>query len=332
MWWTYTAAMAGTVTFDTIGSGFNTYLNVYDVGGRLLGADDNSGGGVYSRLRFTVTAGQKLSVSVSGAGGTVGAIQLNWSFVPLRPARLGVARYAPLTASNGIIIRYTIVVMNSGDLPLNNVSVAQNINTDKTVLIGGSTTVPSTSEVDAYGVIWRLGTIAPHRSRTLQLQVRAKDNPFGSNIAAGNLSVTSDAGSILRTRRTINIESSVFLVGNLINIGCAIGDAIGGANLINNSTGAISLTVLRSLPTAWAWWRWAVITSPLCTARAWWHRAEAMQWRWAARTRLLRSGASTWLKYLRAVLVCRAFWASTCLHVAGKYLPVARLIKSQLRE
>jgi alpha-tubulin suppressor-like RCC1 family protein len=228
VWWTYTAAQAGFVTFSTTGSGFDSYLNIYDATGRLLGVNDNSAGNNAAILRLPVVAGQKLHVSVSGVRGAVGTITLSWSFTPPRPAHLGVARYAPVAVQNGSIINYTIVVMNSGDLPLNNVSVAQNINTDKTLLIGGLT-LPAASEVNAFGVIWRLGTIAGHSSRTLRLQVRAKDNnPFGTNIALGNLSVTtSNAGSISRTRRMINIESSLFLIGNVVNALRSVGDAIG---------------------------------------------------------------------------------------------------------
>ncbi len=141
------------------------------------------------------------------------------------PAHLGVLRTLPISAVNGSVIPYTVAVTNTGDTPLLNVRVSQNVNTDKTVLDVASIT-PRASQINAYGVVWNVGTLAPHATRFLQLKVTAKDNnPLGSNISAGTLSVSSSAGSHSFARDTINVESSIAPV-NLVR---SIGDAIGNA-------------------------------------------------------------------------------------------------------
>src|SRR4028118_1895608 len=61
-WWTWLAPSTGTVTFDTIGSNFDTYLSLFTgppvVNSlSLIAADDDGGGGVASKLTRNVTAG-----------------------------------------------------------------------------------------------------------------------------------------------------------------------------------------------------------------------------------------------------------------------------------
>jgi len=140
------------------------------------------------------------------------------------PAHLGVTRSLPLTARNGSDIIYSITVSNTGDLPLSNVRVAQNINTDQTVLKSAT----GSHTVNAYGVLWNLGSIEAHGKRLLQATVTAQSNtPFGTNIRAGDLSGTSSGGTHLFSHDQINIESNLPLIGNLVNIVRSVGDAIG---------------------------------------------------------------------------------------------------------
>ncbi|MDZ8069303.1 MAG: DUF4347 domain-containing protein [Nostoc sp. DedQUE08] len=86
VWWSWTAAASGNVVFDTINSGFDTYLSVYTgnaVNSLSLVADnDDSNGTSASKVSFTVTAGTTYHISVDGYQSSTGNITLNYSFTP----------------------------------------------------------------------------------------------------------------------------------------------------------------------------------------------------------------------------------------------------------
>ena len=83
VWWTWTAPAAGIVTFDTLGSDFDTLLAVY-TGASLkrlveVGSNDDASKTTYqSAVRFSARRGQAYHVAVDGYGGATGAIVLNW--------------------------------------------------------------------------------------------------------------------------------------------------------------------------------------------------------------------------------------------------------------
>jgi len=86
VWWRFEAGEDGTLTFDTTGSAIDTVLAVY-TGATLAGlsevASDAGGGtGVASAVSFAATAGVDYRVAVDGAGGSTGAIRLDWSLEP----------------------------------------------------------------------------------------------------------------------------------------------------------------------------------------------------------------------------------------------------------
>jgi hypothetical protein len=155
----------------------------------------------------------------------------------VRPQNLAVSRTLPISAPNGSLISYLISVTNTGDLPLAGVNVIQTLNTQKTVLQGASIT-PRPSAINAFGVKWSLGTIGAHQSKLLSLQVKANDNnPFGSNIKAGQLDVSSNGGTARFALDQINIESSTWLIGGALNALRGLGDAIGrGLNYVFGSS------------------------------------------------------------------------------------------------
>lgn len=73
--WLFTAPAAGTYTFDTSGSAFDTVLYLRRTCGdqaTQLGCDDDSGEGTASRLTFALAAGQVVTVVVDGYNGRVG--------------------------------------------------------------------------------------------------------------------------------------------------------------------------------------------------------------------------------------------------------------------
>lgn len=85
LWFCWTAPTNRPVTFDTIGSTFDTLLAVY-VGNSvsnlsLIASDDDiiPGNYVQSTLTFTPTGGTTYHIAVDGWGGASGIIALNWN-------------------------------------------------------------------------------------------------------------------------------------------------------------------------------------------------------------------------------------------------------------
>lgn len=72
VWWKWTATTNTTVSLSTVGSSFDTILAVYSGSSvnalTLLASDDDSGGGLTSRLVFAATAGTTYSIAVDGYG------------------------------------------------------------------------------------------------------------------------------------------------------------------------------------------------------------------------------------------------------------------------
>lgn len=117
IWYQWTAAVAGSARFDTVGTGFDTIMAVYtnSPGGlRLIGGVDNpnsgfindSGGYLESRINLaTVTVGRTYYFSVdgynAGAGAASGPIVLNWNQVVNAPANDSFGSAVVLSGSQG---------------------------------------------------------------------------------------------------------------------------------------------------------------------------------------------------------------------------------------
>ena len=91
LWWTWTAPVTGVVTFDTLGSDFDTLLAVYtgDSLNRLAEVasnDDASEEERQSAVRFSTQQDQTYHVAVDGYGGESGAIVLNWGLASVSGA------------------------------------------------------------------------------------------------------------------------------------------------------------------------------------------------------------------------------------------------------
>lgn len=83
VWYRWTAPRTGFLTVTTAGSGFDTLLAGY-TGSTMSAlsrraANDDTGGTLQSRIRFSVIAGTTYRLAVDGYNGTNGALRLNWS-------------------------------------------------------------------------------------------------------------------------------------------------------------------------------------------------------------------------------------------------------------
>jgi hypothetical protein len=79
----WTAPFAGTFTFSTLGSGFDTILHIYDAAtGATLGCNDDSAGTLQSSIDLTLRAGQQLQLVVDGYSSACGNFALNISGQP----------------------------------------------------------------------------------------------------------------------------------------------------------------------------------------------------------------------------------------------------------
>jgi hypothetical protein len=91
IWYRWTASASGTLTVDTLGSGFDTVLAAYtgtSVSALTSIASNNDfGSGQQSRVAFRVTAGTTYRIAVDGWSGASGLVSLNWAFaaVPVAP-------------------------------------------------------------------------------------------------------------------------------------------------------------------------------------------------------------------------------------------------------
>ncbi|HEU4596093.1 MAG TPA: NF038122 family metalloprotease [Pyrinomonadaceae bacterium] len=85
VWYRWTAPSTGSITFDTVGSSFDTTLAAYtgsSVGALTpLASNDDIQDGVVrtSRISFSTTAGTTYHIALDGWNGDFGSIVLNWS-------------------------------------------------------------------------------------------------------------------------------------------------------------------------------------------------------------------------------------------------------------
>ena len=78
VWWRWIAPGAGTVTFTTLGSDYDTTLGIYSTSLVDLGQNDDFDGGLQSSVTFEAFAGQTYFVRVAGFDGATGSVSLDW--------------------------------------------------------------------------------------------------------------------------------------------------------------------------------------------------------------------------------------------------------------
>ncbi len=107
VWYRWTPASSGTVTFDTLGSSFDTLLAVY-TGSSVaslspVASNDDISPGVtpQSRVVFSATAGTAYRIAVDGYAGASGSVVLNWTQSLGPPANDSFGNAFTLSGSSG---------------------------------------------------------------------------------------------------------------------------------------------------------------------------------------------------------------------------------------
>lgn len=113
VWYTWTAPQGGLYIFDTVGSTFDTTLGIY-TGSSLTGLtriaqDDDSGGGLTSRIQLSATAGTTYRIAVDGLSGSSGNFVLNWA----RPGAPQITSPSSVTTTVGASVYYYINTLNN---------------------------------------------------------------------------------------------------------------------------------------------------------------------------------------------------------------------------
>ena len=139
IWYNWTATNTGLVTFDTIGSTYDTLLAVYTGAAvnalTVIAADHASAGLGASRVLFTATNGTTYRLAVDGSPGAFGVVQLNWSFNALPVIT---AQPASTNAYEGADIFFNVSV--SGSAPFSYQWLYEGNPLSDTSFINGSTT------------------------------------------------------------------------------------------------------------------------------------------------------------------------------------------------
>ncbi|MCX6873712.1 MAG: hypothetical protein NTW21_07875 [Verrucomicrobia bacterium] len=212
VWYVWTAPGGGTITFDTIGSGFDTVLAAYS-GGSLTsltpyGSDDDSAGSRMSRVSFVVTAGLVIRVAVDGYGSEAGDLKLNWSFQASQTPV--VASFSPTSGPAG-----TSVVISGKDFAgtkavrFNGVN-ATSFTVDSATRI--TATVPGTATTGRISVITAAGTGTSIANFSVTIPAPTisgftpSSGPVGSSVTVEGTAFVGVSGVMFNGLRAVNFS------------------------------------------------------------------------------------------------------------------------------
>ena len=119
LWWRWTAPAAGQVGLDTLGSGYDTRLDVYTCASlgalaAVAGNDNAEPTGTRSALRFQPVTGGSYRFAITSNNGSAGNANLAWSLNTAALANLSVSLVGPESAQPGSVLNYTLTASNAG--------------------------------------------------------------------------------------------------------------------------------------------------------------------------------------------------------------------------
>ncbi|HWU88700.1 MAG TPA: hypothetical protein VN253_15645 [Kofleriaceae bacterium] len=157
MSYTWTAPSAGTFTFTTLGSSFDTVLEVRQYNtGASLGCNDDSNSTLQSAVSVSLSAGQTVIIVVDGYGSANGTFQLNINGSSGRHYTCGYA-IAGYGCNNGRNHAFVITLDMATAVPACR-SVQPGSYPDFCYVIDGDGAVPSdVTQCQAAGGSWRSG-------------------------------------------------------------------------------------------------------------------------------------------------------------------------------
>ncbi|MDL2337717.1 MAG: IPTL-CTERM sorting domain-containing protein [Pseudomonadota bacterium] len=172
VWWQWTAPASGQMSLDTLGSSFDTRLDVYtgnSVGtlAQIAGNDNTDGASSASSLRFQAQTGVTYRWAVGTATGAAGDVSLAWSLNPLTQANLSVTLGGPSGTLPGDTVIYTLTVSNAG--PQSATGVIANVTIPAGIAV---LAVPASCSAQTTAVTCNLGEVASGASLSLALSVR----------------------------------------------------------------------------------------------------------------------------------------------------------------
>jgi len=119
-WYGYTPSANGTLSFDTVGSSYNTILAVYTYNAAIGGyaglipvacQNNQSATDLTSRVSFPAQGGVQYIVVVDGVNQARGIVRLNWLFTPLAPTIL--AQPASVSVTPGQSATFSVTASSS---------------------------------------------------------------------------------------------------------------------------------------------------------------------------------------------------------------------------
>jgi hypothetical protein len=200
IWYSWTPAANGNVTFDTAGSSFDTTLGISTgtaVNALTLRAsnDDVSSGVLTSRVTLTVTAGTTYRISVDGYNALKGAVTLNWNLTVAAgpPANDAFAAAQVLAGDSGTITGTNLAATKETGEP----SHAGNAG-GGSVWYSWTPTSSGSATIDTAGSAFDT-TLAVYTGTAVNaLTARASNDDVSSGVLSSRVTLTVTAGTTYR--------------------------------------------------------------------------------------------------------------------------------------
>ena len=229
LWWRWTAPAAGQVSLNTVGSSYDTRLDVYTGAGlgalaAVAGNDNADATTTRSALRFQAAAGTTYRWAVASSDGNAGNASLAWSLNTAAQANLSVGLAGPASAAVGATLAYTLTLANAGPESATGVRATVTLPTGLSVvslpsgcaLLGATITCTAGELANGasldYTLTLRVDSLAAPVSLSASLSSDLPDSILANNSAALALAPGGDDSADIPTLP----EWALMLLGGLL--------------------------------------------------------------------------------------------------------------------